>query len=294
MIPRSTFLVLLVSVVAMSWAAPLIRFAEAPPITIAFWRLALSVPMIAAVLILRGEWRALAALNRREWVVAGFAGVLLAAHFATWISSVALTTVAASVALVATQPVWVALFATAALREAPTRRQWTGILIAVTGAAVIGWGDLSGGPAPLVGDLLAVTGAMLVAGYYVIGRRLRREIGIWPYVAVVYGFATITLFLVLLGDGVGAIAGPFAARDWLVFLALAAGPMMIGHTGQNWALRYLPAYVVNLTLLGEPVGATLIAWWLPAIAEVPATETIVGGLLILSGIVVGLRRSRDG
>jgi drug/metabolite transporter (DMT)-like permease len=288
-VPRSTFAILFLSVAAMSWAAPIIRFTDAPPLAVSFWRLALSLPLIAVLLIARGELGALARLRMREWIVAALAGVFLAAHFATWIASVTLTSVAASVALVATQPVWVALFGMVALREAPAPRQWLGIGVAVTGAAVIGWGDRAGGADPLLGDMLALTGAILAAAYYVIGRRLRQGIGLWPYVAVVYGFATLTLFVALLASG-DPIVETYARRDWLVFLALAVGPMMIGHTGQNWALRYLPAYAVNLTLLGEPVGATLIAWRLPAIAESPPFLTLAGGMLILSGIVVGMRR----
>ncbi|MEX0912123.1 MAG: DMT family transporter [Gemmatimonadota bacterium] len=287
--PVSPSVVLFISVLAMSWAAPLIRFATADALAISFWRVAIALPCIAAMLTLRREWSDLAILRPREWATAILAGVFLAGHFATWIASVALTSVAASVALVATQPVWVAIFALVALGERPSSRQWAGIVIAVLGAGVIGWGDLGGGADPIRGDLLALAGAMLVAGYYVIGRNLRVGIGLWPYVGIVYGAAAVTLLLALLSTG-QPVFGPYPARDWLVFLGLAAGPMMIGHTGQNWALRYLPAYAVNLTLLGEPLGATIIAWLLPAIAETPPVEAVLGGTLILTGILLGLRR----
>jgi drug/metabolite transporter (DMT)-like permease len=282
-------MVLLVSVLAISWAAPLIRFTDAPALVISFWRLAFSVAFIAAVLLVRGEWRALAALSAREWGIAALAGAFLAGHFVSWIASVSLTSVAASVALVSTQPVFVAIFSALLLREMPTSRQWVGIGLAVLGAAVIGWGDVRGGADPLRGDLLALLGAVLVAAYYVIGRKLRSRIDIWPYVAVVYGCAMGVLLLVVLTLDV-PLAGGYGSTDWLVFLALAVGPMMIGHTGQNWALRYLPAYAVNLSLLGEPVGATLIAWALPGVAEAPPPQALAGGALILSGILLGLRR----
>lgn len=285
----SPYLVLFVSVLAMSWAAPLVRFTDANPLVVSFWRLMLSLPLIGAVLTARGEWGAFRRLRRSEWAIAGAAGVLLAAHFAAWIASVGYTSVAASVALVATQPVWVALFALAALGERPRPRQWVGIGVAVVGAGVIGWGDLGGGPRPLLGDALALAGAVLVAGYYVMGRKLRQEIGVWPYVGVVYGAATLTLLLVLLAADVPIVQG-HGRTDWLVFLALALGPMMIGHTGQNYALGFLPAYAVNLTLLGEPVGATALAWLLPGIAETPPAEALAGGVLILGGILLGLRR----
>lgn len=281
--------VLFVSVLAMSTAAPLVRFATTDPLAISFWRLTLALPLIALLLTIRGEWGALRQLGRREWMISILAGVLLAAHFWSWVASVTLTSVAASVALVSTQPVWVALFAMVALRERPDPRHWVGIGVAVLGAVVIGWGDLSGGPDPIRGDALALAGAFFVAGYYVIGRGLRRGIGLWPYVFVVYGCASAVLLIALLVTG-APIATGHETHDWLVFLGLALLPTMIGHTGQNWALRYLPAYLVNLTLLGEPVGATLLAWALPGIREAPPLAAVVGGVIILSGIVIGTRR----
>src|SRR5690606_21561439 len=123
----------------------------------------------------------------------------------------------------------------------------------------------------------------------VIGRRLRGRIDVWPYVAVVYGCAAGVLLAISLALGVPLVEG-YGRTDWLVFAGQALGPMMIGHTGQNWALRYLPAYVVSLFLLGEPVGSTLIAWLLPGISETPPVQALLGGTLILMGIVLGMRR----
>lgn len=283
-------LVLFISVLSVSWAAPLVRFTDASALAISFWRLAFACVFIAMLLSVRGEWGEIRALAPRDWLVAGLAGVLLAGHFVSWIASVSLTSVAASVALVSTQPVWVGLFGWAALGERPAARQWLGIALAMVGAAWIGFGNARGGADSLRGDLLALLGALLVAAYYVIGRGLRRRVSLWPYVGVVYGAACLTLLISLPIAGVPLAAG-YEASDWLVFLALALGPMMIGHTGQNWALRYLPAHVVNLSLLGEPVGATLIAWLLPAIREVPPLPAVAGGALILTGILLGMRRS---
>ncbi len=286
--PVPPALVLLASVAAIGWAAPLVRFSAAHPLAISFWRLAFSVALIAGVLTVRGEWGALRRLSRRDLATAALAGVFLAGHFATWIASIGLTSVAASVVLVSTAPVFVAVLSALFLRERPGRRQWVGILLAVVGAAWVGWGDLRGGSDPLRGDALALGGAVLVAGYYVIGRKLRARIDLWPFVGVVYGCAALTLLLALPLAGV-----PFTGYlpvDWAVFAGLAAGPMLVGHTGQNWALRYLPAYVVNLSLLGEPVMATLIAWLLPAIAETPPAAALGGGALILCGILLGMGR----
>lgn len=287
-------LILLAAVLAMSWGGPLVRYATAPALAVAAWRVALSVLFIAVVVLVRDRGRGIRGLDGRSWALALGAGVLLAAHFWSWIASLSYTTVASSVVLVSTQPIFVALLSVVALGERPTRRQWAGIAVAVMGAVVIGWGDFAGGAEPLLGDLLAVAGAIFVSAYYVIGRRLRQELDLWSYIAVVYGAAALVLMAAVVAHP-GVDAGGYPGTDWLVFLALAAGPMMIGHTGVNYALRYLRAYVANLALLGEPIGATLLAWWLPGIREQPTVQLLLGGGLVLAGIVTGMgRREQTG
>ncbi len=279
--------VLFVAVFAICWASPLVRLSTAGALAISAWRLIFSTAFIWLLLAVRGELRSVR-LRRGEWALALISGLLLAAHFWSWIASLELTSVASSVVLVNTQPIIVGILSVVALAERPTRVQWAGILVAVSGAVIIGWGDFSRGRSPIVGDLLAIAGAFFVSGYYVIGRRLRQRLALWSYTGVVYGIAALALTVaVLLSPGVPLAHYP--ARDWLIFLALAAGPMMLGHTGVNYALRFIPAYVANVALLGEPVGATLIAWLLPAIRERPPAQTLVGGVLILAGIALGMR-----
>lgn len=280
------------AVVAISWAGPLVRFATAPALAVATWRLVLCVLMIAAVLAVRGRG-AVPRLRAREWALAAAAGLLLAAHFWSWITSLELTSVASSVVLVSTQPLFVAALSVAFLGERPAARQWGGILIGTAGAAVVGWGDWALGPTALLGDALALAGAVFASGYLVIGRRLRARLDLWHYTGVVYGIAALALAAAAaLHPGV-ALTG-YPAGDWWVFLALAAGPMLVGHTGMNYALRYVPAYLATLVVLAEPIGATLIAWLVPAIGEVPAPRTLLGGGLILGGIALGTigRRTR--
>jgi drug/metabolite transporter (DMT)-like permease len=288
--PVPPALVLVVGVTAMSFAGPLVRFTAAPALAIAAWRLTFSVALIALVLAFRrNAWRGVR-LTRGEWLQAAVSGLLLAAHFWSWIASLSLTTVSSSVVLVSTQPIFVALLSTVFLHERATRRQWLGIAIAVAGAIIIGWGDFAVGGTALAGDLLAIAGAGFVSGYYVIGRHLRQQLDLWVYIGIVYGIAAAA-FLVLGGLHPGVRLTGYAPRDWLIFGALAAGPMMLGHTGVNYALRYLRAYVANLALLGEPIGATLIAWLVPAIGEVPGPQTVLGAGLILGGIALGVVRS---
>lgn len=288
--------VLLLAILGISLAAPLVRLSHADPLAIAAWRLFFSLIIIAGFLLPRRGWRQWRRLDARGAALAIGAGVMLALHFWSWNASVALTTVAASTLLVNTQPVIVALVSAAWLHEAPRPRQWLGIIVAVTGAAVVAWGDAgmgsgsgTAGAHALLGDALALAGGVAAALYYLAGRRLRQVLDLWPYVGLVYGACFVTLL---------AIAGvlhvplvPQPPRELAIFAGLAVGPMLLGHTGMNWALRYLPAYVVNLTVLGEPVGATVLAALLPGIREVPPAATFAGGTLVLAGILLALSRA---
>jgi drug/metabolite transporter (DMT)-like permease len=136
---------------------------------------------------------------------------------------------------------------------------------------------------------LALLGAGFVSGYYVIGRKLRQKLDLWVYIGTVYGIAALVLVAIVALDPRAELTG-YPASDWLIFAALAAGPMMLGHTGINYALRYVPAFVANIAILGEPVGATVIAWLLPQLREVPSLATLTGALLIGTGILLGGRR----
>lgn len=270
------------------------RLSHAHPLAIAAWRLGFSLLVIAVMLLLTGEWRQLGRVSRRELGIAAGAGALLALHFWSWNASVALTTVSASVVLVNTQPVVVALLSALWLRESPSRRQWLGIAVSMVGALIVALPDFSGAstsaaphPRALLGDLLALGGAITAAIYFVAGRRLRTSLDLWAYVALVYG--SCFLSLLLLATLAGAPLAPQPSRELAIFAGLALGPMLLGHTGLNWALKHSPAYVVNLTLLGEPVGATLIAALLPGIREVPGPLTFVGGAVVLAGILLTSR-----
>ena len=291
---RRAPVVLGLALLGISFSGPLVRLSAAHPIAIAAWRLAFALFVIAVALLVTGEWRQWARLSRRELGIAVGAGAMLAFHFWSWNASIALTSVAASVVLVNTQPVVVAMLSAMWLREAPSRRQWIGIAVAMVGALAVAAPDLlvvdpSGDhPRALLGDLLALIGAVTAAIYFVAGRRLRGTLDLWSYVGLVYGSCLVALLA--LAAVAGAPLTPQPPRELAIFAGLALGPMLLGHTGLNWALKRSPAYVVNLTLLGEPVGATLIAAFLPGIREVPAPMTFVGGAIVLIGILLTARR----
>lgn len=288
------WLVLFFALLAISTSGPLVRASLADPLAIAVYRLGFSLVVVAIALAITGTWRELRRIRGVELLIASGAGAMLALHFWSWNASIHLTTVAASVVLVNMHPPFVALLSTFWLREKPHPLQWAGIAIAMLGAAVVaasdaGTFDAAGSSRALLGDGLALIGALTVALYFVAGRRLRGAYSLWPYVAVVYGAAFVVLVAIAASRSVPLVGYP--PRELFIFAALAAGPMLIGHTGMNYALRYLPAYIVNLTVLGEPVGATIIAFLVPSIHEVPGAGTVVGGLVTLLGIgTAALRR----
>src|SRR6266576_304309 len=293
----SPLLVLIVAVLATSYAGPIVRFAAAPALAIAFWRLALVLPVTGGLAVLEGsgEQGAGSSVTRQHLLPAPrsllplmtLSGLLLALHFWSWIASLRFTTVASSVVLVSLKPVFAWGIAAAWLREHPTRAEAWGIALAVMGASFIGLGDARRSSGALGGDVLALLGALTGAGYYVIGRRVRQTVGIWRYATAVYAVAAAALALLALARSMPLVG--FAGRDWTVFGAMAAGPMLIGHTGMNYALRHFRATTVNVAALWEPVGASVIAWLVPAIHEVPPMTALVGGVLVLSGIALSLK-----
>jgi drug/metabolite transporter (DMT)-like permease len=291
--------VLSASLIGISFAGPLTRLSAADPLAIAIGRIAFSLIAIAAMLAITGEWRQLAQLAGVEWLLAIGAGVVLALHFWSWNASIHLTTIAASTTLATSlQPGFVAILSIFVVHEAPSRRQILGLTIATLGAISITAPDFMSGaataatPNPLLGNLLSLGAAAAAAVYMVVGRKLRAHLGAWSYVALVYSAALVTMLCIA---GVSGIhVAPQPPRDLLIFVGLAIGPMLLGHTGMNWALKHLPAYIVNLTMLGEPVGATLLAAILPGIHEIPKWTTLAGGAVILAGFIVTVwGRDRD-
>lgn len=299
-------LVLAVAVFGISLAAPLIRLSTAPPLAIVLWRLVITESVLVLVLVWRGDWRAWQRLSPRDHLIAAGAGCMLALHFWSWSASLAYTTVAASVVLVNLQPAIVAAGSVLLLRESASRRQLLGMIVGMVGALLVAApAFLSDAPADglartaplgipprIFGDLLALLGAVTAALYYLAGRRLRSTLDLVPYVTLVYGWCALTVLALALvrGDRLG----PYGAADWSIFAGLAVGPMLLGHTGMNWALKHLPAHVVNLTVLGEPVGASLLAMVIPAIGERPDLWTIAGGALILAGAIWALGGQKQG
>lgn len=268
----------------MSAGAIFVRWAEAPALVVAFWRCALAS---AVLLPLAGrrlvrEWER---LERRDWLAAALAGFFLALHFATWIASLDYTTVASSVVLVATTPVWVALLGRWFGQPQVSRGTALGIAICLAGAVAIGAGDLALAGEALLGDALALAGAVAIALYFLIGRRIRPRLTILSYLSTCYGAASVFLGAFVAVAGEALLSYPAATYGWM--LALALVPQLIGHSCFNWALAHVSPVTVATFALGEPVFAALLAWAL--LAEDPPWTALAGGAVLLGGIALTVR-----
>jgi drug/metabolite transporter (DMT)-like permease len=278
---------LCVGLVAVSFASILIRLAQAegmPSLSIAAWRLIFaSIILLPYALATRRD--EIRDLSRVEWQLIVASGLFLGLHFATWIASLGYTSVASSVVLVSMGPVFVGLGSWLFLRERPSLLLAVGIVLAAAGSVIISWGDLSQGQNQLFGDLLALAGAVFVAGYLMIGRRVRARRTLATYIALVYGVAMITLVILVLIAGQPLFGFGLKAYGWT--LGLALGPQLVGHSTLNWALHYLSATFVSIITLAEPIASGILAYLL--LNEAVTWATGIGGVMVLTGIYIASR-----
>ncbi len=291
---------IIIAILAVSTASILIRFAQrdAPSLAIAALRLVFASVALTPFALTR--YRAqLAALARQDLLLGLASGLFLGLHFATWITSLEYTTVASSVALVSTGPLWVALLSPLFLHERLSPSAFAGLALALVGGTLIA---LSGACTwihgiscanirqvlaghGVHGDLLALAGAWAITGYLIIGRKLRTKIELIPYIFLVYSAAAISLLVALWILRVPVLGFTPITYVWLGLLALV--PQLIGHSTYNWALRFLPAAIVAVTTLGEPIGSATLAYFL--LKEQPTVMILLGGALVLAGIYITVR-----
>jgi len=282
------YFAILLGVVAASSSSILTKLAAAPAAPIAFYRLGLATLLIAPFALRGANRAALAGMTVRSFGLALASGLFLALHFTTWITSLEYTSIASSTVLVTMQPLFVVAGSALLLKERITPRAMIGAALALTGSVIIGINDFQIGGQAFWGDILAFSGALFIAGYVLIGRVLRATMDVIPYTFLVYGAAAALLgiFSVAFGQPLG----PYPASTWIVFLALAVLPTLLGHSVFNWALRYVGAAVVSVSILGEPVGASILAYFI--FGQVPTFLQILGGLIIIGGLIFFLDATR--
>jgi drug/metabolite transporter (DMT)-like permease len=276
-------LALCVAVVSVSTSAPLIAYAAAPALALAFWRNALSLTVLGPAAATRGraQFADLVARDRRTLGVCVLSGLALAVHFGTWVPSAKLTTVATATALVCTTPIWSAIIATAQGTRLP-RVTWIGITIAVIGALLATGADFAVSGDAVLGDVLALIGGVAGAVYFALGERARTVVSTTVYSSTVYSVCALALLIVCLATGTEMV--DFPAMTWLAIVGTTVFPQLLGHTMVNYALQRVSATTVNVLLLLEVPGATLLGWLL--IDQLPDARSVPGLAILTVGVAV--------
>ncbi|HVP76600.1 MAG TPA: DMT family transporter [Thermodesulfobacteriota bacterium] len=277
------YLLLPIGIIAVSTASIFIKLCDAPALIIATYRMALASLLLMPFACYEKTW---SGWGRNELGWSLLSGLFLSLHFAFWIASLKYTSVASSVVLVTTHPIFVGIGGWLLLRERLGLNLIVGIALSVLGSGLISFGDGSLSKEALLGDGLALLGAMAASGYLLVGRKMRKDRNLISYIFPVYSTAGLILILLSL-----IFQKPFfgySSSTYFYLLLLALVPQLIGHTTFNWALKYLPASMVAVTILGEPIGSTILARLI--LGEGLTVWKILGGISIFSGILIALRK----
>ena len=282
--PFNPSLALISGVLAVSTGAIFAKLAEAPALVIAAYRVGLASVILAPI----AWWKVrdeLMGLEMREYILALLSGFFLALHFSSWISSLSYTSVANSVVLVNTNPLWVAVLTPLISKDRLTLMTKISIVISVIGGAIIGAGDFATGGQAIWGDFLALLGSICAAIYLLLGRNLRRKLSLLAYVIICYGSAAIILWALVIAMGLQVVG--FSSGTYAAFAGMALISQIIGHTSYNWALKWFSASLIAVSLLGEPIGATILAYII--FAETLTWTKLIGGSVILAAIYLAAR-----
>lgn len=279
--PFNPYFALVSGVLAVSTGAIFARLAEAPALVIAAYRVGLATLLLTPLVWLKARSE-LSNLSLRDLRLAAISGLFLAFHFATWISSLDYTSVTNSVVLVNTNPLWVGLLTPLITKERIKIAVAVSIFISVGGGIIIGAGDFATGGKALLGDFLALLGSICAAFYLLLGRNLRRKLSLLAYIYVCYGCAALILWLIVFSLNL-QITG-FSTNTYATFWAMAVISQLIGHSSYNWALKWFSASLIAISLLGEPIGSTILAYII--FKEGLTWSKVIGGVLILSAIYI--------
>ncbi len=280
----ASFIILLfIGIIAISTASIFIKLCDAPALIISTYRMVLASLIVMPWASRQKVWRG---WGKKDvaWLI--FSGIFLSLHFASWIASLKYTSVASSVVLVTTHPIFVGIGSWVFLKERPGLNLILGIGFSVIGSGLISYGDMALSKEALMGDGLALLGALAASGYFLVGRKMRKNQDLIAYIFPVYSTAALVLILFSLFSQKPFFG--YSPTTYLFFLLLAIVPQLIGHTTFNWALRYLPASMVAITILGEPIGSTILAYFI--LGEGLTLWKVLGGISIFIGILIALKR----
>ena len=281
------YIILFIGVLSVSFAAIFIRLADAPPLVIAAYRLTIASLVLIPVASIKSR-RSLNQLHRQELFLILLSSLLVALHFGLWITSLSYTSIASSVVLVTAHPAFVAVISYFLWSERLDKLTTGGIVIAFIGVVFINYSGFTFGSQAILGDLLALIAGFAMGGYLIIGRQLRARIDLLSYLTILYTCSAVILVVATVIFGYSFFG--YSTTTYIMLVLLALVPQLIGHSSINLAVRLIPATFVSVAILGEPIGATLLGYFI--LDEVPSVNEIVGGLFILGGIFLVMRRRR--
>jgi len=279
------YITLFVGVLAVSFAATFIRLADAPPLVIATYRLAIASIILIPIAAIKSR-RSLPQLSRQDILLILLSSVFVALHFGLWITSLSYTSIASSVVLVTAHPAFVAVISYFLWGERLNKLTIGGIVVAFIGVIFINYSGLTFGTQAIVGNLLALIGGFAMGAYLIVGRQLRARIDILSYLTILYTCSAVILLVATVLSGHSLFG--YSPTTYLMLILLALVPQLIGHTSINLAVRLIPVTFVSVAILGEPVGAALLGSII--LGEIPTANEIAGGFLMLSGIFLVLRQ----
>lgn len=273
------YLALAIGIITVSISAIFVRLADAPSSVTAFYRMFFSVLLMAPLFMMKYRHE-LKKIRKRDWTYSIIAGFFLALHFVLWFESLRFTSVASSTVLVTLQPLFAFIGTYIFFKEKLSFRAIISGILAVVGSFVISWGDFRISGFALWGDILALIACLLVTVYLLFGQDVRSRLSLITYTFIVYGVSSVTLFLYVLVSGDSFVS--YDNTQWMYFILLAIFPTLLGHTMFNYALKWVSTSVISITILFEPIGASILAYYL--LAEKIFSYQIIGGVIVIIGI----------
>lgn len=278
--PFNPYIAVIIGVIAVSTSAIFVKLAsDAPAGIVAFYRLAFATILMLPIILIKYR-KEIKEINRRDWLLASLSGIFLALHFILWFESLHYTSVASSVVLVTLQPIFAFVGTYIFFGERFSVGAIISMFITLVGSFIIGWGDFQISNLALLGDILALLGAVAITGYFLLGQRLRRSLSLITYTFIVYGISSLVLLLyniVLQNNFVN-----YSIDYWMIFLALAIIPTFFGHTLFNWALKWLSTSTISMAIVFEPIGATALAYFI--LGEKVTSMQWLGGTIVIFGL----------
>ncbi|PFA70488.1 EamA family transporter [Bacillus sp. AFS015802] len=281
------YLILAIGVISVSTSAILVKVSSAPAGILAFYRLFFTVLLMSPVFFLKYV-KELKLITPRDWLFSILAGVFLAFHFILWFESLHYTSVASSTVLVTLQPLFAFIGAYLFFQEKLTAKALLSGVLAVAGSFIISWGDFRISGSALWGDILALSACALVTGYLLFGQTIRKRLSLVTYTYLVYAISCVVLLVYALVRSESL--GPYPTEDWIYFVLLAIIPTLLGHTLFNWSLKWLSTSTISMAILFEPIGASILAYWL--LAEKVLLTQVIGGIVIMIGVTLFLIEER--